>query len=250
MIRALIFLLALALPAKAEDLVAGLSQNRIAISSSFDGSEILIFGAVKRQAPIPEGQLGMIVTVEGPQRPLTVRRKDKQAIIWVNSAAVEIDHAPSFYAVNTSGPLDDVLSNTSDLRHRITVRQAIRSVGAPMDVQDASAFTDALVRIRERQELYQLNIGAVEVSDQTLFKTRVELPANLVEGDYTSRIFLTREGAVVAEYAATIDVAKVGLERFLYTLAHENALIYGLMSLAIAIAAGWGASAMFRYLQS
>lgn len=250
MIRALILLLALALPAKAEDLVAGLSQNRIAISSSFDGSEILIFGAVKRQAPIPEGQLGLIVTVEGPQRPLTVRRKDKQAIIWVNSAAVEIDHAPSFYAVNTSGPLDDVLSNTSDLRHRITVRQAIRSVGAPMDVQDASAFTDALVRIRERQELYQLNIGAVEVSDQTLFNTRVELPANLVEGDYTSRIFLTREGAVVAEYAATIDVAKVGLERFLYTLAQENALIYGLMSLAIAIAAGWGASAMFRYLQS
>jgi len=250
LIRALILLLALALPAKAEDLVAGLSQNRIAISSSFDGSEILIFGAVKRQAPIPEGQLGLIVTVEGPQRPLTVRRKDKQAIIWVNSAAVEIDHAPSFYAVNTSGPLDDVLSNTSDLRHRITVRQAIRSVGAPMDVQDASAFTDALVRIRERQELYQLNIGAVEVSDQTLFNTRVELPANLVEGDYTSRIFLTREGAVVAEYAATIDVAKVGLERFLYTLAQENALIYGLMSLAIAIAAGWGASAMFRYLQS
>ncbi|SEM74537.1 TIGR02186 family protein [Palleronia pelagia] len=250
MIRALILLLALALPAKAEDLVAGLSQNRIAISSSFDGSEILIFGAVKRQAPIPEGQLGLIVTVEGPQRPLTVRRKAKQAIIWVNSAAVEIDHAPSFYAVNTSGPLDDVLSNTSDLRHRITVRQAIRSVGAPMDVQDASAFTDALVRIRERQELYQLNIGAVEVSDQTLFNTRVELPANLVEGDYTSRIFLTREGAVVAEYAATIDVAKVGLERFLYTLAQENALIYGLMSLAIAIAAGWGASAMFRYLQS
>ncbi|MBJ3763946.1 TIGR02186 family protein [Maribius pontilimi] len=249
MIRALLILLALALPAKAEDLVAGLSQSRISISANFDGSEILIFGAVKRDSPIPEGQLGIIVTVEGPKTPLTVRRKDKQALIWVNSAAVEIDRAPSFYAVNTSGPLEQVLKQTSDMRHSITVRRAIRSVGAPMDIQDPTNFTDALIRIREAQGLYQQNVGAVEIEDQTLFNTSVALPANLVEGDYTSRIYLTREGQVIAEYASSIDVAKVGLERFLFTLAHDQPLAYGLLSLAIAIAAGWGASAVFRYLQ-
>ncbi|WP_235971452.1 TIGR02186 family protein [Palleronia pontilimi] len=245
----MLILLALALPAKAEDLVAGLSQSRISISANFDGSEILIFGAVKRDSPIPEGQLGIIVTVEGPKTPLTVRRKDKQALIWVNSAAVEIDRAPSFYAVNTSGPLEQVLKQTSDMRHSITVRRAIRSVGAPMDIQDPTNFTDALIRIREAQGLYQQNVGAVEIEDQTLFNTSVALPANLVEGDYTSRIYLTREGQVIAEYASSIDVAKVGLERFLFTLAHDQPLAYGLLSLAIAIAAGWGASAVFRYLQ-
>ena len=36
---------------------------------------------------------------------------------------------------------------------------------------------------------------------------------------------------------------------FLYSLAHDQPVIYGLLSLFIAIAAGWGASAVFRYIQ-
>ncbi|MEM7491144.1 MAG: TIGR02186 family protein, partial [Pseudomonadota bacterium] len=38
-------------------------------------------------------------------------------------------------------------------------------------------------------------------------------------------------------------------ERFIYNLAHDRPLIYGLLSLAIAIAAGWGASAVFRLVR-
>ena len=54
MVRLLLLLLAVALPASAEEeVVAGLSQNRIAITANFDGSELLIFGAVKREAPPP-----------------------------------------------------------------------------------------------------------------------------------------------------------------------------------------------------
>ena len=249
MFRWLLVFWCLGLPATAEELVAGLSQNRISISANFDGSEILIFGAVKRDAPIVDGQTGVIVTVEGPKTPLTVRRKDRVGPIWINTASVDVDAAPSFYAVNTSGPLKNVLAHISDLRHQVTIRRAIRSVGAPSEIMDSPAFTEALIRIREDNGLYQTNIGAVTVQEQTLFDTSVALPANLVEGVYTSRIFLTRGGQVIADAAETIYVEKVGLERFLYTLAHENALAYGFLSLAIAIAAGWGASAVFRYLQ-
>ena len=71
------------------------------------------------------------------------------------------------------------------------------------------------------------------------------MPANLTEGFYVAKIFLTRDGNIVDEYETSIPVKKVGLERWLYNLAHDNAFLYGLMSLAIAIAAGWGASAVF-----
>lgn len=244
----LLALFAFARPVLAEDLLAGLSRNRVSISASFVGTEILIFGAVKREAPAAPGETGIIVTIEGPKRPLTVRRKDRVGPIWINASAADIDSAPSFYAVNTSGPFDEVLNHVDDMRHAITVRRAIRAVGATASVPDPTAFTDALVRIRGRNDLYQTNIGAVQVREATLFDTSVALPANLVEGDYTARIFLTREGKVVSQASSAINVEKVGLERFLYVLAHEEPLIYGLMSLAIAGAAGWGASAVFRYL--
>ena len=235
----------------AEEVVLGLSKDQVAITTSFDGSEILIFGAVKREEPIPGGPpLQVVLTISGPSEPVVVRRKDYRLGIWVNVDSVEVDQAPSFYAVATSAPLREVLTDTEDLRHKITVNRAIRSVGAPSNITDSEQFTDAVIRIREKAGLYQLLEGQVAVDQQTLFRTAIRMPAALTEGDYTTKIFLTRAGQVISEYSTVIDVRKVGLERWLFTMSRQQPLLYGLMSLAIAIAAGWGASAAFRLLRN
>ena len=249
--RWFVLFLFVALPAWGESVVLGLSQDEIAITTSFDGSEILVFGAVKREVPVPDGpELEVIITVAGPSVPVMVRRKEKRLGIWVNTDAVEVAQAPSFYAVATSGLLRDVLRDTEDLRYQISVPRAIRSVGAPMSITDAPSFTEALIRIRSDARLYQLQENQVAVDEQTLFRARIELPAALTEGAYATRIFLTRDGQVVSNYETSIDVRKVGLERWLFSLSREQPVIYGLMSLAIAIFAGWGASAAFSLLRN
>lgn len=251
MLRLALLLICLALPATGEEVVAGLSQNRVAITANFDGSEIMIFGAVKREAPPPgDGALQVIVTVSGPSEPVMVRRKAKRYGIWVNTDAVEVDAAPSFYAVATSAPFEEVLSSTEDLRHKVSIQRAIRSVGAPMEIVDSQSFTEALIRIRTDKGFYQNRENSVIIQEETLFRTAVALPANLTEGMYSARIFITRNRQVIDVLETTIDVRKVGLERWVYNLAHERPLIYGILSLAIAIAAGWSASAVFRYLRS
>ena len=247
---ALACLVFFASPLFAEEIVLGLSKDHVSITANFDGSEILIFGAVKREAPIPEGDpLDVVIAVSGPEQPLTVRRKEKRFGIWVNTDSVEIDSAPSFYAIATSAPFEDVMSDVEDLRHKVSIPRAIRSVGAPYDIQDAATFSEAVIRIRKKDGSYQLLENSVSVDQQTLFRTSIDLPANLTEGDYLTRIFLTRGGIVVSSFDTVIDVRKVGLERWLFTLSREQPLLYGLLSLAIAIAAGWGASAAFRALR-
>lgn len=234
----------------AEEVVLGFSKDNVAITTSFDGSEILIFGAVKRELPIDtENPLDVVITVAGPSEPLVVRRKEKRFGIWINTDAVEVDAAPSFYAVATSAPWGQVLTDTEDLRHKVSVDRAIRSVGAPSNITDSENFTQAVIRIRQRNGLYQVLEEAVALDEQTLFRTSIDMPADLTEGAYLTRIFLTRNGEVVSGYQATIDVHKVGLERFLFNLSRQRPAIYGLLSLAIAIAAGWGASAAFRLLR-
>ena len=249
---AALFLLFLApLAVQSEEVVLGLSRDQVSITTRFDGSEILIFGAVKREAPIPEGSpLEVVITVAGPSQPVLVRKKDRVLGIWVNTEAVEVDLAPSFYAVASTGPLDEILSDVEDLRHKITVPRAIRSVGAPDTVKDSASFTEALMRIRSDRDLYQSLEGGVALDQQTLFRTAIRLPANLTEGDYNTRIFLLRDGKLVSTYETSIDVRKVGLERWLYSLSRQQPILYGLMSLAIAIAAGWGASAVFRLIRT
>ncbi|MFN7223316.1 MAG: TIGR02186 family protein [Paracoccaceae bacterium] len=251
MIRAALIWIALTLPAFAADegIVAGLSQNRVSITADFEGSEILIYGAVRREAPAPKGALHVIITVEGPSTPITVRKKARRAGIWINADSVEIDSAPSFYAVATTGHLKDILSETENLRHQITIPRAIRSVGISAQAQDAPEFVQALIRVREAENRYRLNERSVQFTQATLFRSDVLLPANLTEGLYRVRIFLTRDGRVVDKIERQINVRKEGLERFLFNLSREQPLIYGLLSLLIAVVAGYAASAAFRFMK-
>jgi uncharacterized protein (TIGR02186 family) len=251
MMRWVILALALATPATGEQVVSGLSRDQVAITANFNGSDILIYGAVKRDEPIPAtGPLEVIVTVEGPLRPITVRRKSRRFGIWINTASVTVDSAPSFYEVATTRPLYDILSYTEDLRHTISLARMIRSVGAPSDVKDSQAFSDALMRIRDDRGDYRLSEGGVQLAQETLFRADIDLPANLTEGNYTTRIFLLRNKQVIDVGTETIRVKKVGLERLFYGLANSEPALYGLLALIIAGAAGWAASTAFRFIRS
>ena len=247
-LAALFLLLPLAATA-AEEVVLGLSQDKVAITARFDGSEILVFGAVKRETPIPDAPLDVIIAIAGPSGPATLRRKDRKFGIWVNAASVQIASAPSFYAVATTRPFEQVLHPFEDLRSGVSLERHIRAVITPGMKENAHDFTEALLRIRRAEGVYQMQEGAVTIDQQTLFRTSIALPSNLTEGAYRTRIYLTRKGQVVSSFETEIDVRKVGLERFLFNLAQEQAALYGLLSLALAVFAGWLASAIFRLIR-
>jgi uncharacterized protein (TIGR02186 family) len=246
----LLTLLTLTFAAQAEEaIVLGLSQDQVAITAQFDGSDILIFGAVKREVAIPESDLNVIIAIEGPTGPVEVRRKERRFGIWMNGATLEVERAPAFYAVASSAPLEDILRRIENERYAITIDKAIQSVSATVAFGNTQAFTDALMRIQANNGSYQLLEDAVKVDQQTLFRASIALPSNLTEGDYNARIFLLRDGNVVADMTTIIDVRKVGLERFLFNLAQDQAPIYGLLSIVIAVFCGWGASALFRLIR-
>ncbi|SNX67430.1 uncharacterized protein (TIGR02186 family) [Cereibacter ovatus] len=252
MIRALVLLaMLIAAPALAQEerIVLGLSETRVSITADFQGSEIMIYGAVQRETPQPDGALGVIVTVQGPPTQVMVRKKERRFGIWINREKVRIGRAPSFYAVATSGPLERVLSETDNLRHQISIPRAIRAIGISAQAENSPAFIEALERIRRAEGLYAMQEGAVRLTKGTLFRTDIQLPVNLTEGDYRVRVFLTRDGRVVDMFEDRIGVQKAGIERFIHALAHEKPLIYGLLSLVLAVVAGWSASAAFRFVR-
>ena len=251
MIRAaLLWLILLGLPASAETVVAGLSADNIGITASFDGSTVLLYGAVKRDAPEPDGQLGVIVTLEGPSQSVTVRRKSREFGVWVNTDKVVIPSAPSYYAVAASAPLATILPPTLDALERISLPLAMQSFAGPLGENDSRPFAEALLRIREREGVYHLSEGAVALVEDTLFRADFTLPANLTEGDYKVRIFLLRNGALIDRSEAPIRVRKVGLEQFIHALSRENPALYGFLSLGLAVFAGWAGSALFRLLRN
>ena len=157
-----------------------------------------------------------------------------------------VRQAPSFYAIATTRPLDEILSETERLRYGIGMDQAVRRVGG-RQIADSTPFTDALIRLREGTGSYAQLDDAVTVAEETLFQTRIEMPANLVEGDYVAEFFLVRDHQVISSAATIIRVEKTGIERWLYNLSRNQPLVYGLMSVGLALLAGWLANAAFRF---
>ncbi|MBT5659432.1 MAG: hypothetical protein HOJ02_04665, partial [Rhodospirillaceae bacterium] len=114
------FVLAMALvvapsgPLRADTLVADLSSHLIAITTGFHGDEVLLFGAT-------DGDGDVIVIVRGPDRDLTVRRKDRIAGLWINNDEIDFDDVPSFYHVASSRPIEEFAPPALRSRHEIGV---------------------------------------------------------------------------------------------------------------------------------
>ena len=63
MLRLIFLVLISASSAIAESVVIGMDKEKVAITATFDGSQILLFGAVKRDKPAPLGNIQVIVTI-------------------------------------------------------------------------------------------------------------------------------------------------------------------------------------------
>ena len=77
-----------------KQIVADLSDSHVDITSSYHGTELLLFGAY-------EGRPGddIILIVRGPTTDIIQRRKAKRAGIWINVETMVWQQAPSFYHV-------------------------------------------------------------------------------------------------------------------------------------------------------
>jgi uncharacterized protein (TIGR02186 family) len=227
-------------PARAQPLVADLSQHLVAITTGFTGAEIVMFGAT-------DGPGDVVVVVTGPPKPTIVRRKGRLAGIWVNRESMVFVDAPTFYGLATSRPIDEILPLNQLDRHQIGIDH-IRLLPPNPDARrdDIPEFRDALVRARQRDGLYGTETGKITFLGERLFRAKLALPAKVATGNYRVQVFLVRDSQVVSVQTTPLLVSKIGFGADVFDFAHQQAALYGLVAILLATAAGWTAAAAFR----
>ncbi|MBK5197832.1 MAG: TIGR02186 family protein [Methyloceanibacter sp.] len=230
-----------------EEVQSDISMREISIQSNFTGIEILIFGSVDfSHTPAPdEGAYDVIVVVRAPDQPLVARRKERVAGIWVNGAATTYTTVPQFYAVIATRPL-----------RAITSEETLKSLGIGLGNLDfggrtetdldEQTFRSAVIRLKEKQGLFQDIDDGVSFIGRSLFRASVDLPVNVPIGRYTAAVYLFRDGTLLSKHESTLEVNKVGFERLIYVLAFTHPFLYGLLAVAVAVLAGLIGWAVFR----
>ncbi len=234
----------------AQSLVADLSSHLIAITTGFTGTEVVLFGAVDGLEPPAGGGGGgpgaVAVVVQGPESETTVRRKERVAGIWINTESMTFARVPTFYTVATSMPLDGVVPPSVLQRHEIGLDH-LRLVPEGEDTAERVAeFRAALIRNKQRADLYGTETGQVAFLGQRLFRTTIYFPANVPTGLYTVSVFLIRDGDVVSAQTTPLSVSKIGFSASLSDFARRQSFLYAVVGLMLAVASGWIAGIVFR----
>jgi len=240
-------LLLFAAPAlAAEDIVSGLSQDQIEINSSYTGADIVVFGTIERPAA-PQGR-DIVVVVRGPDTQLTVRRRDRIAGVWVNREAARFQGMPAFYFLAATRPLAQIAG--PEVLDRYGLGLSHLAPATVITHHDPQPFREAALRQLRARGLYTEAPGSIDFHSEGLFKTVVPIPAAAARGQYNVEVYLFRDGNVVSVQSTPFFIDQTGLERRLYTLAHNSPTAYGFAAVLMALLFGWTASVWMRRMGS
>jgi uncharacterized protein (TIGR02186 family) len=234
-------LLLLAQPARAaEPLVADLSSHFIAITTGFTGANVVLFGAT-------DGPGDVIVVVRGPYRDAVVRRKRRVLGIWINTGEVNFTGVPSYYAVYSTRPLDEIMPAPQRALHEIGVANLrLGVVERNRSAAEIADFRAGLLREQQRAALIAEAVGGFNFLSDRLFHLAIPFPANVPTGNYTVQVFLVRNKVVVSGQTTPLFVAQTGIDAEVHEFADRRAPLYGLLAVVGAMLAGWLASLPFR----
>lgn len=233
-----------------DDLPAAVSEDQISVSSDYRGSYVTVFGF----NPDRRGRGDIVVVVRGPPQPVTVMRKRRVFGLWINGDPVRFSQAPSFFAVLSTRPLGGITSPAEVWRQGLDpAASAQLDSGTPPGTEPAT-YRRALTRLRLAQGLYQYysgpaspdRRGGITMYQRGLFRAVVRLPANAPIAEYRADTYLFREGRLISRTQVPIRITRIGVERRIHDLATGASVLYGLLTVLLALAAGWVAAFLFR----
>jgi uncharacterized protein (TIGR02186 family) len=236
--------LALSLSARAEELVVTVAPSQIAVSSSYSGGTVVLFGAVAQSNAVLPRTYDVAVVVTGPRQNVVTRRKGRIVGVWVNQESRTFYNVPSFLGVLASRQLDEIASAEILRRQGIGLKNALFDAGVQPDSNDP--FLLNFIDIRRQQGLFDERAGGVTFLSRTAFRTEIPLRDNVPIGEYQVDLKLFHNGEMVGEALSTFSVVKIGVEDLVVNSATNHSLLYGLTVVSLAFFTGWFASIVFR----
>ena len=229
-------------------LVPEVSQHEVQVRQGFTGTELLLFGAVLDPAGRAGQDYDIVVVLKGPSEPIRLREKERFAGVWVNAESNDFRSVPSFFAVASSRPIDDIVDAKTAAIYEFGTGYIQLSPSGSINPEEQQRFSLGLVDLKRRQGLYKEDFGGVQISEGVLYQARISLPSNVTTGTYSAETFAVTRGRVIASAVAEVEVRKVGFERFVELSANQYGLLYGFVAVMLSVLMGWGAGRLFARL--
>lgn len=202
------------------------------ITCFYSGQKIKISGTVPSDRDI-------IIEIKGPERKDTFNMKGRIGPFWMNREKVELEHVPFLYALllpgnrKWDGQLDTLGVGLNNLEKNITIRAKTLSL---------DMIFEQFIQLKRSQRLYAKLDDAISYSPESKGRKHLTasftFPPSIVPAEYKVVTTLISNGKAEEKSVFNFTIKEVGLIKTIRELAHKRELLYGLLSVAIALISG------------
>lgn len=231
---AVLFVLFIAASAYAQSPEFSVEPNRVDISGTFKGAQLRIDAKIPKDAQA-------VVEITGTTHEEHLLRKGRRGGLWMSVGEVKVKGAPLVYLVMTSNAAPSTTGDAAQTWGYQAIRKHMEFVSAAGPGNQADLFGE-FVKLKESGGLYGIFPGSLKVTssegDVSQLVGHIHIPGNIAAGAYKVTLSIIAAGKTVAQHSTELTVHMKGLPALLDSLAHQHALVYGLVSVLIALVTG------------
>lgn len=227
-------------------LTAKANHDHITIDFFYHGSTVSVKGESDAGADI-------VVKITSPEGHQTMKKKGKVGgLLWMNVGTITFGKTPNLYEVFSTKKLDDILSVGEQEKHVLGYTALVKhvSVEPAESEQEKIKWFNEFVKFKEDSRLYLTSAGKVETTQRSDgrqdYAVMTAWPYQAAPGEYSVTVYAVKNGKVAETAESTVRVDQIGMVKTLASMAKNNAALYGMLSIGIALGAGFGVGMIFR----
>ncbi|HXW68471.1 MAG TPA: TIGR02186 family protein [Dissulfurispiraceae bacterium] len=242
---ALLFLMIGMIGTASAALTIAANNDRLKIDFFYHGSTLTFTG-------VSDQGTDLIIKIAAPGGHQLLRKKGKVAgVLWMNVGELKFDHVPSLYSLHSTKKISDILSGEEQARHLI----GYESLGKQTDIQpvanesDKTKWFDEFVKYKKASKLFAESEGDISLrvnAGEQHYYVSSPWPYQAAPGEYFVTVYAVKDKKVVATADTKVLVEQAGLVKSFASMAKNSAALYGVISIAAALVAGFGVGLIFR----
>jgi len=215
--------------------------NVVRIGTFYNGTTITLSGAIPEKSEA-------ILRVTGEREELHLKKRGKVGgLLWMNTADITLENAARVDMLYTPESVKDIEASGAKsfgleaLKDRISVSPAS---------ENKNFIIGEFIKLKEKDGLYTVNPGTVtyETASQGMkqFTAVANIPPRMTPGEYSIDLAVMQNNKIIETISAAFKIELVGFPAQLSRLAFEHSLIYGVLAVLIALAAGLFIGIIFK----
>ena len=196
----------------------------------------------------------MIVVVRGPSTTEVFNKVGRVGPIWVNTGKVSISGVPTLLLIISSEPINTFLNAAAIDHYQLDVGSLKKHMQIETKAPNRDRVANDFLAFKARRGTYQITSHSVQLGalnhGKLSYSFDFEMPRSAAPGKYRATVLECRNGDVASQSDVDLVLMEVGLPALVARLAKEHASLYGIMSIIIAMVAGFGidfvAASIFR----